>query len=388
MRGSPAIGWLLIVWLSACDSRADARFCELGVEHVAAQVWTKSFDAIELSAAGTQPIALWSEPGGLFGRRVDREGRPNGNVQRLGPRCAGGLAAMSDGSAIEVACLIPATRGKQEEAGGLQVYRIGGGLAVERIVHIGSAGALSEGVDMARGARGIEIVWQDAAPDAHQVMWASLADAGASARALSASGRDASAPSIAARDGGTAIAWSENWLEAGELRTRVVYLEGQGRPRSVLSSVKLASAPQLFTAGTQLMLGYRDRSAVRAKTGLYVVRLGPGGERIGKAERIGRADGLGKPALHACMGGVVAATPRTYAGEYFVGVNWLDADLHRSRGEQQFYEDSHAFTQVAATCSGDAALLLIAEFPKLESDTTALRAVSYHCGSAQGPLRK
>ena len=58
------------------------------------------------------------------------------------------------------------------------------------------------------------------------------------------------------------------------------------------------------------------------------------------------------------MDGVVVATPRTYGGDYFVGVNWLDDGLTRTRGEQQFYEDSHAFTQVAAVCLGAHALLL------------------------------
>ena len=79
------------------------------------------------------------------------------------------------------------------------------------------------------------------------------------------------------------------------------------------------------------------------------------------------------------MQGLVAATPRTYGGDYFVGVNWLDPGLERSRGEQQFYEDSHAFTQVAVACAGAQALLLIAEFPQLQNATAALRAVPYRC---------
>ena len=95
--------------------------------------------------------------------------------------------------------------------------------------------------------------------------------------------------------------------------------------------------------------------------------------------RVGRADGVGRPALEPCMGGLVSATPRTYGGDYFIGINWLDAELTRSRGEQQFYEDSHAFTHVAASCQGPHALLFIAEFPQLTRETAALRAVSYEC---------
>jgi hypothetical protein len=79
------------------------------------------------------------------------------------------------------------------------------------------------------------------------------------------------------------------------------------------------------------------------------------------------------------MGGLVSATPRTYGGDYFIGFNWLDRSLRRARGEQQFYEDSHAFTQVAATCLGAHAVLLIAEFPQLHRPGAALRALPYRC---------
>jgi hypothetical protein len=142
--------------------------------------------------------------------------------------------------------------------------------------------------------------------------------------------------------------------------------------------VHFAASPQLVVVDGRLLLGFRDRRG-GAKTGLYLARVPSFGAVRGRAVRVGRADGVSKPALLACMGGVVAATPRTYGGDYFVGINWLDRDLRRVRGEQQFYEDAHAFTQVAATCLGAHALLLIAEFPQLQRKSAGLHAVGYGC---------
>jgi hypothetical protein len=286
---------------------------------------------------------------------------------------------LPDGDAVEVACSVPAERGKPEDLGGLFVLRINAELRLEQSRRIGSAGALSENVVMARGEHGIEVVWHDASPDAHRIAWAQLSDAGVGARVLSESGHVASAPSMTTLGGTTAIAWAENWVIGEQLNTSVLYLRGLGRPRSVLPSAPLASTPLLFAVGSEPVLAYRDRSAAREKTGLYLMRMNETGARTHQPERIGRADGIGKPALFACMGGVVVATPRTYAGEYFIGVNWLGADLKRARGEQQFYENSRAFTQVSGTCIGTKAVLLIAEFPALDRDTTALRAVTYGC---------
>lgn len=372
--------WLLMTaWLCGCDVPIDHGSCKLGVERVVAQVWAKDFDAIELSSSGEQLIALWSEPNGLFARRLDDKARAIADVRRLGPRCKGGLASAPDGDATEVACLVPTERGEDEDSGGLFVLRISRDLRLERSLRLGSAGALSENVVMARGKHGIEVAWQDASPDAHRIVMARLNDAGASALVLSEPDHVASAPSMASFGGSTAITWAENWVIGEKLNTSVLYLRGAGRPRSVLPSAPLASTPLLFALSGEPVLGYRDRSAAREKTGLYLMRLGLNGQRMHEPERIGRADGIGKPALFACMGGVVAATPRTYAGEYFVGVNWLDVDLKRGRGEQQFYENSRAFTQVSGLCIGTTAVLLIAEFPALDRDTTALRAVTYSC---------
>jgi hypothetical protein len=62
-----------------------------------------------------------------------------------------------------------------------------------------------------------------------------------------------------------------------------------------------------------------------------------------------------------------------------VGVVRADPTLRTLSGEQQFYEDSHEFAQVGATCAGDHALLLMAERARLGKGRAALRSVSFSC---------
>ena len=79
------------------------------------------------------------------------------------------------------------------------------------------------------------------------------------------------------------------------------------------------------------------------------------------------------------MGGLVTATPRSYSGDYFIGINWLSSDFTRPRREQQFYEDARAFTQAAAVCMGEHALIALAELPQLDRERTDLHIASYAC---------
>jgi hypothetical protein len=126
-------------------------------------------------------------------------------------------------------------------------------------------------------------------------------------------------------------------------------------------------------------VGFRDQPSTSRRPGLYVAPLSPDGTVLGRRARLGRADGVSAPALVGCLGGVVAAVPRTYGGDHFIGVHWIEAGLARSRGGQQFYEDAHSYTQAAAACAGESALLLVAELGVLDAPRTALRAVSYRC---------
>ncbi|MFI5308747.1 MAG: hypothetical protein ACHQ53_15425 [Polyangiales bacterium] len=369
--------WLSLA-LCACDGAGGRQFCKLGAEHEVTRTHAKQIDGVELVALGAGVIALWSEPSGLFGRRLDGEGRARYPAVRLGVRCEGGLAATTEGNGLAVACLLHPTHGKQDEPGGVALLRLTSELALASSTAIGVAGGLSEGVALARGERGLEVVWHDGSPEAQRVWWASLGEPEQSPQVVSEPGRLASAPSISAHARGTVMAWAENWLQGEELHSRIVFWDRRAPPRTLVPLVHFAATPQLFALGDHVVLGFRDRHAGQ-KTGLYLARVPASGERAQAPARVGRADGVGRPALLPCMNGVVAATPRTYGGDYFVGINWLDRELERARGEQQFYEDAHAFTQVAAACAGSQAVLLIAEFPQLHRDSAALRAVSYRC---------
>ncbi len=371
-----ASAMVAVLALAACPGRRP--FCRLGVEHEIGRTHEKQIDAVALGALGSRLIALWSVPRGLYARALDLEARPLAAPLRLGERCEGGVAVLADGGAFQVACLQHPARGKPGDLGGVRLLRVGPDLGLQGTRHLGRAGKLSEGVAMARGSSGIELVWHDASPDAERVWWASLGDGGASARVISEKGRLAAAPSIAAFDGRTVTTWAENWLQHDKLQTRIVAWERRSPTRTLVTGVHVAAMPELFALGSQLVLGYRDHRP-HQKIGLYLQRVPARGPLHGSAARVGRADGVGRPALQPCMNGLVAATPRTYGGDYFVGINWLDPTLHAPRGEQQFYEDAHAFTQVAAACTPSHAVLLIAEFPQLWRDSAGLHAVPYAC---------
>ncbi len=372
------LAWL--AWLGAgCAERGD-RFCQLGAERTVARSVALEFDGIELLPWGDGALALWSDSGGLFARALDRHAQPTGEARRVGARCAGGLAVLARDDGLELACSSPAADGKHADGGGLAVYQLDRELKAQRRRRVGAAGPLSAGVALGRDGRELAVAWHDGAPDAHRVWWASLAAGAEPPRVLSTTGRMAAAPSLAVRDGQARVAWAERWLHQGELRSRVAYWDGSGTGRNMLPVAHLQAMPQLIELGGQPLLAYRDRRGKGDRTGLYLTRVAGRGELVGETARVGRADGVGRPALAPCMGGLVTATPRTYGADYFVGINWLDRGLTRVRGEQQFYEDTHAFSRAAVACVGDQALILIAEYAELhDADGAALRAVPYRC---------
>jgi hypothetical protein len=212
----------------------------------------------------------------------------------------------------------------------------------------------------------VVLAWQDAAVDGAR-LWI-LRDLESAPARVSEPGWHAAAPSLALRGTRLFAGWSEV-RELGkreEGRVRLLDLAAaHASIASVVTSQDGAPSPDLAGSGEDLWLAFRDRRSAGRKTGLYLVRLDPEGKPLDKPVRAARADGVGRPVLRSCLGGLLAATPRTFAGDYFVGVVRADATLRALSGEQQFYEDSHEFAQVASACLGERALLLIAERGKL-----------------------
>jgi hypothetical protein len=373
-----------------CERSSGQRHCQLGAEHTVALSRAKDFDGIALVAVPASAVALWSEPSGLYAQRLSDEGEVQGARVRLGARCEGGFDALArerapgaparpDASgAIDIACLVHPVRGKHDEPGTVLWLQLNQQLNESGRRSIGEAGVLSEGVSLLRTPRGLELAWHDGAADAQRVWWIALEQPGAAPLQLSERGRIAAAPSLGlGPDGQSIVSWAETWVDGETLHSRIVDWTLARGVRALHDVGNYAAMPKLVPLDHGLVLAFRDHREGE-KTGLYVAKLGAQG-LVDEPARVGRADGTGRPAVTPCMRGLVSATPRTYGGDYFIGINWLDGALVRSRGEQQFYEDSHAFTQVAASCQGAHALLFIAEFPQLQRETAALRAVSYHC---------
>jgi hypothetical protein len=367
------------VLLAGCDALGFTHRCRLGDEHVVQLTTAKEIDAIALQAAAGGAVALWSEPSGTHARRLDLAGRPAGAAVVLGDRCAGGLAVASLAQgALVVAC---SERPHGEALGAVRVTLIDSKLRVVRSSELARVGAQSEGIDVGLFGKRIELAWHDGSAEVQRVWRASLAADGTAIdapRPVSEAAHVASAPAIGTGDGAIVVTWSERFMDGDVLRTTVVRWDSRVGVQTLVGRAHIAAMPQLVTLGDQLVLAVRDRPR-DAKIGLYLAFVGAAAVRQAELVRVGRADGVGRPALEPCMGGLVSATPRTYGGDYFIGFNWLDGELRRTRGEQQFYEDSHAFTQVAVTCVDSHALLLIAEFPQLHRETAALRALPYVC---------
>src|SRR5262245_52831068 len=123
----------LIALLAAAAAGCDrgGQYCALGVEHEVMHTSSKELDAIDVVAQARQTVAFWSEPAGLFARRLDLGGKPIATSVRLAARCDGGLDAVADGDALELACLVHPLRDKPDDAGGVLVLRLRADLQIE-----------------------------------------------------------------------------------------------------------------------------------------------------------------------------------------------------------------------------------------------------------------
>jgi hypothetical protein len=341
-----------------------------------------SFDDVALVWLGTRAAVVFSEQSGLYARWLDARGLPGPPSERLGPRCDAGVAAAVGGDAIEISCARRASEQPASE-GAIALYTLDSQLHVAHVNSVGKVGRVSRGVALALGPRGLTLAWQDASLDTARV-WL-MRGLGTPPISVSDPSFTASAPGLAATDTHVYATWAETRELGRSVESRVQFADlkvgGAEHPQvvTVAHSRDASPSPDLAASEAGLWIAYRDRRKTSRKTGLYLERLDRAGRSLGAPVRAARADGVGRPALRRCLGGVLAATPRTFAGDYFVGVVRADPNLRRLSGEQQFYEDSHEFAQVGATCAGDHALLLMAERARLGKGRAALRSVSFSC---------
>jgi hypothetical protein len=374
--------WLIAIatcWIgSACDN--SGKRCRFGSDHAVFRSEGASFDDVVLVNTAQGPLALLSDTTGLYLRALDEYGLPRRRAQRVGERCDGGLAAAVSGAELWLACARRAHA--PGEVGSVNVYTAAGadGPLTER-QHFAPVGGESHGVALSVRAGRASVAWQDAALGGAQLRYAETGSV--LTYVFSDSDWFASTPQLAAADSQLIALWSESHERGDEYESRIRMLDLSGRSRAgvgvtVMEAHDASPGPAMVIAPKGgSWLAFRDSRKGRRKTGLYLARLSGG--RTSEVVRVGRADGVGRPTLTACLSGLVAATPRTFAGDYFVGVVQVDPDLQAFSLEQQFYEDSHEFSQVAATCLDERLLLLIAERGRLGGGRAALRSVGFSC---------
>jgi hypothetical protein len=373
----------LLLWVLPCvyGCRPDPPVCRFGREHVIFESTTTAFDDVAVAQLATHTLAVFSDATGLYARKLDMRGAPRSAVVRLGPRCNAGVSAAASGKEFTIACARGASNALAAD-GGVVAYTLDEQLQIARQQQFGRVGQHSHGVALALDAAGPVISWQDAALNGARI-W--LAGPVLAPSVLSEPSWDGAAPGLASRSGRLYATWSETRLAGKVVESRVRMLGlGSGAqaasPSTLVTTRDDAPSPELVATAAGSWLAFRDQRRLgRKKTGLYLLRLDSGGHALGAPVRAGRADGVGRPLLRACLGGLVTATPRTFAGDYFVGVVRADPQLRVLSGEQQFYEDSHEFAQVAAACVREHMLLLVAERGRLDAGSAALRSVTFSC---------
>jgi hypothetical protein len=359
----------------ACQEPAPA--CRFGREYPLFRSETQSFHDLRTVSLAGRAVALFSDPRGVHAQRLDVSGAPSGPAPRILPPCDGGLDAVG-GEALQLACV---RRAGEESSESVSLYALDARLGVRSVSAFGRAGRMSRGIALVRAGGQLALAWHDAAVSGARI-WYFEPGRMAAPRQLSDERWEASAPSLIWNGRRTFAAWAETRYDGERPQSRILVsapAASQAPPHVLLESRDPAPSPRLVALPEGMMVSFRDKRESRRKTGLYLARLSADGRLVGSVVRAGRADGVASPVLEPCLGGVVSATPRTFAGDYFVGVLRADAELRRLSAEQQFYEDSREFDRVAVHCAEDSALLLIAERGRLLKGNAALRSTTFRC---------
>jgi hypothetical protein len=368
--------WALCALACAACGRS-GRSCHFGSEHAIFDSHTGTFDDVVLVSTRSGPLALFSDGAGLYARALDSRGLPRARVQRIADGCRGGVAAAVSGERVLLACSRPAADGG--EAGAVTLYAFDG--AWQSRATLRPVGPNSRGVALVASGDGAAVAWSDAAMGGARVWYAAREHEPPCQ--LSEAAWYGSSPGLVKVGSRLLAVWAESHEldRAYDSRVRMADLSAAGalHATTVATGRDAAPSPELVGSDSGFWLAFRDHRKAARKTGLYLSRLASDGRRMGPAVRVGRADGVGRPVLQRCLGGLVAATPRTFAGDYFVGVVHVDSALERLSAEQQFYEDSHEFAQVAAACQSSDVLLLIAERGRLGAGRATLHSATFTC---------
>lgn len=366
--------------LAAVSCESGSPVCRFGREFALFRSDSQTFHDVRSVPVQGNVVALYSDRGGLHAQPLDSQGAPRSAPVRLFEGCDGGFDAHG-GRELTLACLRRGT--SDSDPGGVSLYTLDATLALRATQHFGGAGRVSQGIALAPRAENgaLAVLWQDAAVSGSRI-WYFEPGRTAAPRALSDDTADASAPSLAWTGTHLHASWAETRFTGERAASRIVS-QSPASPGSqrkiVVESKDAAPSPRLVAGPGGLFVSFRDRRETGRKTGLYLARISADGHLLGRVVRAGRADGRATPALEPCLGGVVSATPRTFAGDYFVGVLRADPELRRLSAEQQFYEDSREFDRVAVQCGRDRALLLIAERGRLLKGNAALRSTTFRC---------
>jgi len=344
------------------------------------------FDDIAVAATRTGALSVWSEPAGTYARALDERARPSGPSLRIAERCKGGIdlatTSATRGNGVWLACSRPHVDPEQAELTLLRLNAAGHPETQERIGLVGRDGA---GVSIAVDGQRLLVAWHDGSVQAY-VARLMIDNAGKRQYVtLSDPVFAAGAPSITARDGHWIAAFSETRIDLPHSVTRVM-LRSDRRAARILAETDVSdAAPIVGWDETSPWIAYRDRRAKNPKPELVALRLSTKLTPSGASHPVGRANGEGGPSLVTCGNLRVAALPRDYASERYIGVHALDAALENLESGHQYYANSRDFVLAASACVGGSALVLASERKAPADPGASLMAMSFGCGANQGP---
>jgi len=344
------------------------------------------FDDIAVAATRVGALSVWSEPAGTYARGLDEQAKPSGPSVRIAERCKGGIAlattSATRGDGVWLACSRPHANPEEAE---LALLRLNGAGRVESQERIGLVGRDGAGVSIAVDGQRLLVGWHDGSVQAYAARLMIDTAGKREYLTLSDTAFAAGAPSIAARDGHWIAAFSETQIGLPKSVTRVM-LRSDRRAARLLSETHVSdAAPIVGWDETSPWLAYRDLRAKNPKPELYALRLSTSLTPAGASHPVGRANGEGGPSLVSCGDLRVAALPRDYASERYIGVHALDAALENLESGHQYYANSRDFVLAASACVGRSAIVLASERKAPADPGASLMAMSFGCGANAKP---